>query len=401
MYLKDLKSLVILILVSTSLTWNNAYSQCAPKMVLFEQSCFKNCGPCIFHQVNEIDPLYKANIDKIAMVIYWQAPIGIGSFSNTNLPYAGFHKTFGIDYQSEIIADRTFFSDNYNLTQGPTSEGIEDAAKAFDTQSNSTYVPVTVGISNTYDPSTRKVDITLTANFCDTASGDLRFYLVLTQDTLIGPAGIDYAQNIAQLPGSKWNGYSVVEFPNEIGAWIESYPFKDVVKYQPSGFFGNAGIIPQKPIIGTTYTEKYSFTLPKKNSTTEKVEIDPNRIQIIAAVVKKGGFKKRQVLNANKKYLTVGTVNTSQLSNNDVNFTVNNPVSNELILHYSTTDQSFGSINIYNASGDIIKSFENIELGNFRSSKNIDVSDLSNGIYFVSLKAQGVFHTRKFIVAKL
>jgi hypothetical protein len=376
------------------------HAQCAPKMVLFEQSCFKNCGPCIVHQVDDIDPLYKKNIDKIAMVVYSQAPIGIGKFSNNNLPYAGFHNTFGIEYQSIITADRTFLSDNYNQTQGPTSEGIEDAAKAFKAQYNSPYVPVKVDISNTYDPATRKVDITLTANFCDTASGDLRFYLVLTQDTIIGPDGIDYAQNV-NTSGNTWKGYPVVSFPSEVGAWIPSYPFKDAVKYQPSGFFGNTGIIPKTPTIGTSYKESYSFILPKKNSTEEKIEIDPKRIQIIAAVVKKGTFKNRQVLNANKRYLTkANAVSTPELIQDNVDFTVNNPVNDVLILKYSTTNKSIGEINIYNAAGETVRVIKAVEFDTAVSTKTIDVSDFNNGIYFVSLNVEGAYHTRKFIVTK-
>jgi hypothetical protein len=380
---------------------NHLSAQCAPKMVLLEQSCFKDCGPCILHQVEDIDPLYKENINKIAMVVYSQAPIGIGKFSNNNLPYSGFYNTFGIEYQSVITADRTFFADNYNETQGPTSEGVEDAKKAFKKQSSSTYVPVKVDISNTYDPATRKVDVTLTANFCDTASGDLRFYLVLTQDTIVGPSGIDYAQNVNSSVGSTWNGYKVVAYPPQVGAWLPSYPFKDAVKYQPSGFFGNAGIIPKKPTLGTTYKESYSFILPKKNATTEQVEIDPKRIQIIAAVVKKGVFKNREVLNANKKYLTKpSSVGSTELPDDKVDFTVNNPVSDVLVLKYSTINKGIGSINIYNAAGEILNVVKEVEFDTTVSTKTIDVSDFSNGIYFVSLNVGGVFHTRKFIVAK-
>ncbi len=396
-----MQKILTIIFGLTLLSVQQVDAQCAPKMVLLEQSCFKNCGPCIIHQVEEIDPLYKENIDKIAMVIYSQAPIGIGKFSNNNLPYSGFYNTFGLEYQSMITADRTFMADNYNETQGPTSEGVEDAQKAFDTQYNSTYVPVKVDISNTYDPATRKVDIALTANFCDTTSGDLRFYLVLTQDTIVGPKGIDYAQNVNMSAGSTWNGYPVVSFPSEIGSWIESYPFKNTVKYQPSGFFGNTGIIPKKPTVGTTYKENYSFTLPIKNSATEKIEIDPKRIQIIAAVVKKGAFKNRQVLNANKKYLTkVNAVSTPELVESNVDFTVNNPVSDVLVLNYSTTNKGTGAINLYNAAGEILNVIKEVEFDTTVSTKTIDVSNFSNGIYFVSLYAEGAYHTRKFIIAK-
>ena len=383
------------------LSFNTIFAQCAPKMVLFEQSCFKDCGPCIGHQYEDIDPLYAKNKDKIAMVVYTQAPVGIGTYTQKNLPYASFYETFNMEYQSLITADRTFLANNYNSTQGPTSEAVEDAKEAFETQYNSKYSPVSVDISSTYDAATRKVNVKLTANFCDTASGDLRFYLVLTQDTVIGPKGIAYAQNVNATAGTKWNGYDVVSFAGSGGAWLESYPFKDAVKYQPSGFFGNAGIIPQKPVIGKTYTENYSFTLPLKNSSSEKVDIDAKRIQIVASVVKKGNFKNRQALNSNKKYLVSKSVNTAEITPDDaINLTTNNPVSDVLIVNYSTPQSGAGEINLYNASGEIIKNIKDVAYNLSNSTMNIDVSEFSNGIYFLSLNINGAYHTRKFVINK-
>ncbi len=376
-----------------------AQNPCATKMVLMEQSCAKNCGPCYFHIRDYTNPLYAAHKNQIAMVVYNQAPIGVGSWSEQNKPYYAFGSIFNLEYQSMVMIDRTFFPNNYMLQQGPTSEGVESEAIAFNNQINSINVPVSVNITNTYNSTTRAVNINVTANFCDIASGDLRIYAVLTQDTVKGPAGESYGQNVNASNGVL-DGYNVVTYPNSIGNWAESYAFINPVKYQPSGFFGNAGIIPANPVIGNNYTENFSFTLPLKNSTTEAMNIEPNRIQIVAAVVKNGAFQNREVLNANKKYLVTPAVGIQENSLSNLQFNVLNPIGNTLFLNYSSTTNGVGHIYVYNSVGQIIKTLNNLEYNTSVSKATIDVSDLSNGIYFVSFKAEGIFHTRKIVISK-
>lgn len=48
----------------------------------------------------------------------------------------------------------------------------------------------------------------------------------------------------------------------------------------------------------------------------------------------------------------------------------------------------------------LIKIINKAEYNQSNSNKTIDVSDLSSGIYFASLKAEGITHTRKVIISK-
>jgi Secretion system C-terminal sorting domain len=386
------------------LTFSYIVSQnpCAPKMVLMEEACAKNCGPCYFH-CQEMNTNYAKHKNQMAMVVYNQSPIGVGTWTEHNKPYYAFGNIFNLQYQSMVMMDRTFFPNNYLIQQGPTSEGVEDDTLAFNTQIASSYVPVSLSISNSYNTTTRAVNINVTANFCDTASGDLRLYLVLTQDTVRGPSNTyDYAQNINASVGSVVDGYTVEAFNVGTSTFngIASWPFINVVKYQPSGFFGNAGVIPNNPVIGTAYTENFSFTLPLKNSATEAMNIDASRIQIVAAVVRNGTFKKRQVLNANKKYLITPQTSISEASKNNMKFNVVNPVTNVLILNYSANTKGTGDIYLYNATGQAIKTIKNIEYNTSVSNTTIDVNDLANGIYFVSFNTEGIFYTRQVVISK-
>jgi hypothetical protein len=398
-----MKKLILLCLLVLSFTLMHAQKK-ATKMVLMEEVCGKNCGPCSRHCLEVINPLYGKYKNQIAMVVYNQAPIGVGTWGEMNKPYRAFGDAFGLGYQSEVMMDRTFFPNNYNIQDGPVSEGVESEPIAFNELFKMDYVPVSVNISNTYNASTRAVDINVTANFCDSASGDLRIYLVLTQDTVKGPNNTyDYAHSAMDKPGSVIGGLTVETLPafGDPAYWcFRSFPFINVVKYQPSGFFGNAGIIPKKPVIGQSYTENFSFKLPVKNATSELIDIDPKRIQIVAAVVRSGQFKKRQVLNTNKKYLISNVTSVDESIANGIVFNVTNPVSNSILLNYSATQEGAGKIFIYNASGEIIRTIENVVYDQSVSSKTIDVSDLSGGIYFVSLQAAGAAYTRKVIIAR-
>ena len=81
-------------------------------------------------------------------------------------------------------------------------------------------------------------------------------------------------------------------------------------------------------------------------------------------------------------------------------FNVLNPIENTLFLNYSSTTNGVGHIYVYNSVGQIIKTLNNLEYNTSVSKATIDVSDLSNGIYFVSFKAEGIFHTRKIVISK-
>jgi hypothetical protein len=396
-----MKTKLCLLAVLLSLVFNvPAQNTCAPKMVLMEQSCYKNCGPCFVHCRDDINPVYTSHIDSIAMVVYSQEPIGLGSWNDGNLPYSAFHTTFGLDYQSEVMMDRTFFPNNYHQQQGPTAEAVENVAVGYNTQMSSTYVPVAVNISNTYDATTRAVNITVDAQFCDTASGDMRIYLVLVQDTVQGPPGEQgYAQNV-NTSASTIDGYNVVQFPNYAGYWAESFRFINAVKYQPSGFFGNAGIIPNQPAVGSTYSENFSFTLPVNNSPDELVPIDPDRIIIIAAVVRNGQFQQRQVINCNKKYLTAGPTNVPSPSISNTRFDATVINGDQLQLQYSSENTGEGQVNIYSASGQIVRTESSIAYNESPQTRMLDISNLSNGIYFVSMNMGNVFYTRKIILLK-
>lgn len=84
---------------------------------------------------------------------------------------------------------------------------------------------------------------------------------------------------------------------------------------------------------------------------------------------------------------TPSTLSTENYKENTVSF-YPNPVENEI--HISSTDNASYNFSIYNSLGQLVK--ENID-----SSENVDVSDLSSGIYFMKIKTANATVTKKFI----
>ncbi len=378
----------------------NLYGQgCAPKMVLMEQSCAKLCAPCLA-KIESRKVFYAEHKDEIAFVVYNQAPIGLGTWGDETEPYDGFHSEFDIGYQSSLLVDRTLIPDNMSEFEAGSNECIADDEAAFEHQINMEYVPVEINISRTYNDITREVVVDIEGAFCDTASGDLRFYLVLVQDFVVGPEGYDYAQAVLSESQAESYGY---EYSIADGLpVIESYPHPQVVKYQPSGFFGNEGVIATTVEAGDTFSESYTFTLPEFGSPESIVPLEPNSVEIIAAVVRNGEFMSRQVLNVNKIDLTDETNSIPDEIINNVGFSViQNPISNgELNLDLEVDTETNGSIVIFNARGEEIKviSTNQIYPSGYTNIINYDVSGLSKGIYFVAFRGESKQYTQKFII---
>ena len=361
-----MKKIVLIGSLIFTLNSNGQGQGCAPKMSLLEIASANYCGPCVTH-LEGARSFYAANKENVAMVYYVQAPIGIGTWSETNLPYYNFLSTFNMEYQSSMMIDRTYMPNNLDSQEGNDTEVIHDLQIAFDAQMANTFVPVSVGINHTYNNSTREVSVDITGNFCEAASGDLRFYLVVVQDSVIGE-GEEYAQNIMYEGQATEYGYNASDVHNGVGnggLWLYHYNHFQVVKHQPSGFFGNSGVIANSVTAGQSFTENYTFTLPEFGSPDCTVPVTPENVEIIVAVVKNGVFQNRQVLNANKvKLVDASSGLEDKIAPKGVFKIIENPVNNnELKISWESGINIKGDLILFDATGKIVSILEtNLEV---------------------------------------
>ncbi|MGB0932656.1 MAG: T9SS type A sorting domain-containing protein [Lishizhenia sp.] len=396
--------------IKTQFNFLVAKGSLSDKKVFIEMACAQTCSPC-FLKIEEVRELYNNNLDDVVLAVYNQAPIGVGSWGQSNLPYNGFHDEFDVIYQSDKLVDRTTFPGNQDaltVNSFPNTEVVEDVSLAFNEQINMSYVPVGIDLDVDYDPTSRNVNVDATGLFSDYATGDIRFHILLVEDTVIGPdQNEDYAQWIlSSSTANDYGYYSLGTATFGSSPIIFSYPFFQPCRVQPNGFYGNSGVISSSCSPGESYTENFNFTLPDFANPGDLVGIDPNRVEVIVAVVKYGPMGSREVLNVNKAKLTnaIASLDEEHNESNVIIEILGNPVqNNQLNIRHSSSQLKNGEWRIHNALGQMISSPKPAMLSNSVQTTTLDISTLGNGTYFLSFAdSEGrKSYTRRFqIISK-
>ena len=74
-----------------------------------------------------------------------------------------------------------------------------------------------------------------------------------------------------------------------------------------------------------------------------------------------------------------------------------NPASDVLNIEVNASQASEMSISVYNIMGQNVMN-QNVNVTTGMNTRNINISELNSGIYFVTVKANGFENTMKFIV---
>ena len=95
------------------------------------------------------------------------------------------------------------------------------------------------------------------------------------------------------------------------------------------------------------------------------------------------------------QYVYTSTSVTNIVSNNLLVYP--NPTRGNLNIEFENVGKKINSVSIVNVLGDKIYN-ERLELNTFKYSRQIDLSNYSNGIYFVRFKMSDGFVTKKLIL---
>ncbi len=134
----------------------------------------------------------------------------------------------------------------------------------------------TVGVSNvTFSPTTHEVSATITTTFHEAMSGDFRMNLLVTEDSVSGPAGTRYDQTNYYSKTDKPIGGNLpnnpfYNSPYKIDGWQHRYVFLTA----PAGIRGKAGVIPSTVAPDAQYSQTFTFVLPDST-------LDPNNIRLV------------------------------------------------------------------------------------------------------------------------
>lgn len=244
------------------------------------------------------------------------------------------------------------------------------------------YTPAEVEVTLNYDSVTRTITSTVTAEFIDSASGDMRFVMSVVEDDVTG-MGSDFDQT------NYYNNSQGHPF-YAAGNPIVAYNHKHVLRANLPGVYGNPGIIPPTVSAGSIYSETFTYVLP--------VNYDETKISVVgflAFSVPEVG--QREILNADQKLLS----EVLSLEKEDLFSSLSispNPTNNQFILKLNLKEPIIADIIIYNQFGQMVKiiPMQTISIGN--QTIKVSVENLSKGVYYVTTRTSNGYLTKKLII---
>jgi hypothetical protein len=144
--------------------------------------------------------------------------------------------------------------DGKTLDQDPTGPWDSDAQTVMGELPDATVTVTDVK----FDPGTRIVTGTVNVKFLVDTVGDIRFNMILVEDSVSGPAGSKYDQHnyLTNRAGYEDNPYY------KLPAVVPGVQHRDVVRAVLGGIDGVAGVIPATVKANSTYSATFSYTIP-------------------------------------------------------------------------------------------------------------------------------------------
>ena len=183
--------------------------------------------------------------------------------------------TFGVTAYPNGMVDRTVFDGE---AKEPHSRSSWETNV---TEQLGAYTPLNVGVTSSFNTTTRQVDVTIDTAFTDYASGDLRFVCMLVEDNVAGlGAGWDQTNYLNTTTGHTYFGAG-----DPILGFNHRHVLRDI-----SSAVGNPSVIPTPVVPGDTASESFTFILP--------ATVDATQITVVGFVAKYGaGVGQKSVYN--------------------------------------------------------------------------------------------------------
>ena len=192
-------------------------------------------------------------------------------------------------------------------------------------------------------------------------------------------------------------GYDQVNYTNTTaghpfegaGDPIIGFVHNQVLRANPSGVYGNAGVIPSTVSPGSQYSETFTYVIPAAYDETE--------INIVGFVSYAGpGIGDREIMNASDARLSSASI----IENNLISgFTVApNPVKGDFSLVIDLRQEVTADIVIYNVNGQKVG---DIDSGTYAAGEHTiqaNTEDLTTGVYYITINTGNNSFTEKLVV---
>ena len=247
--------------------------------------------------------------------------------------------------------------------------------------------PVTLNVTGTYNATNRQVNADVTANFADYAvPGDIRVTLFVVEDSVTG-AGSGYNQVNAYNNSA---GHPYAGAGNPIVGFVRRHVLRDV--YPTNDAWGDNTVIPTSPVLNTNYVKNNTFTL---NSTWKS-----NDVSLVAFVSYYNvNTDERVVLNAADVKLNNLTSSVGEIEKDASSLSIYpNPTADVSTIEFNLSTSKAVLLSVRDMTGKevIVKDFGTLSAGVQKIA--FDATNLTNGIYFASMKIGEEVITKKLSV---
>lgn len=240
-------------------------------------------------------------------------------------------------------------------------------------------------ISNTpnWDPVTRELEVTVTADFQSAANSDYKLACVLTEDGVTGTSG-GYAQSNAYAGGGngEMGGYELLPNPVPASQMVYDHVARKIL---PS-FGGDPASFPATVNAGDQHSRTYTFTLP--------ADWNENNIHVIGLLIDPSG----RIDNAGKSTVFSATGVDELNSNTAQTFNMYpNPSTTTTTVEVIIDNESDVKLSVVDMSGKVV---ESRDYGSMTTTSTIQLntSTLDAGVYMVHLTIDNVQMTKRLVI---
>lgn len=380
------------------------------KRVLLEEGSGGWCGFCPDGHLRMRDIL--AANSKVVAVVHHNADGMANTQSNTiNTAYAT-----GYPYG---VVDRTLYA---GQTTVGLNRGLWDA-KA--TESLNAITPVNISVINkSYNAATRTLSYTVKADFVDNAlPGDMRITSIISEDDVRGPmisaTNTTWNQHSYYSSADNGAGGATHELYNE-PAYFYGYNHKHVAKTILPSAWGNAGVIPNAPLKGSSYTQDFTYILPAvvkvsetdfpgntgmytpfQNTYPGEANNKIGATSIIALVsYYNADASKRQVINVSETPALWSTSTKEEIKSAYFSNVFPNPTTGITQIDFKLSSNDNLTIELFDIMGKSVKTIKNGSFASGDHSIFFDTENIQNGVYFLKLSSTNYTATHKLAIQK-
>lgn len=338
------------------------------KRVLIEEATGTWCGWCprgavYTEQIDTVHPgsaivVAVHNADPMTNVIY---DAGIGGL-------IGGYPSGCVDRKSNDV-DPTDFEATY-------AQRINDVS------------PADVGVSATFNSTTRQVDVAVSATFAADLTGDYRLNCILVEDDVTGTTGTyaqtNYYSSASQNIPLVGAGHNWQTEPASVPAASMHYNFvgRDIL----GGFDGEVGSIPATISANSTYTYNFTTTIP--------ATWDASQMRVIGVLQ---NAATGNILNVFRGSYGI-TTSVQQITADNFSMSLYpNPSMDASQLEINLKRSANFTVEMYDILGQNVMS-RNFNGAAGKNNITLNVSDLRTGMYLVKVNVNGSVLTSRLMV---